>query len=143
MPGFHSGCDGGIVAYSVLEFLEEHPVDLHPLIADCLFSNRRNDVGTEVLVCAVNDYRPFASIRATLALRPWKLDHLVVVVFFLEVLAVGKEVEEFVRGLLWLRNAISEAVVEKLIEEVVLAGAASLDLDKVRWREDRTEEAEI
>ena len=42
-----------------------------------------------------------------------------------------------------LLHAFLEAVVEELLEEVVLAGAASLDLDEVGGREDRAEEAEV
>ena len=40
-------------------------------------------------------------------------------------------------------DAVLDAVVEELFAEVVLAGAAPLDLDEVGRREDRAEEAEV
>ena len=85
-----------------------------------------------MLVGAANHYRACASPTiASLDLRPREFQHLVVVELLLEVLAVGEEVEELEGGLLGLQNAVLEAVVEKLFEEVMLAGAAPLDLDKI------------
>ena len=69
--------------------------------------------------------------------------HLVVVEFFLEVFAVGEEVEELEGGLLGCLTLFLDAVVEELLTEVVLARAAAFDLDEVGGREDRAEEAEI
>jgi len=97
-----------------------------------------------VLVVAADHYRTCASaVIAFLALGPRELQHLVVVEFLLEVLAVGEEIEKFVGRLLRLRDAILEAVVEKLFEEVVFTGAAPLDLDEVGRRENRSKQAEI
>ena len=62
---------------------------------------------------------------------PRELQHLVVLEFFLEVFAVGEEVEELEAGFLRPCHAGFDAVVEKLFEEVVPAGAAPLDLDEI------------
>ena len=133
-----------VLAHGVLEFLEEHPVDLHPLVADGLFLDRGEDVRAQVLVGAHHNHRAcVTAVLGALALGSRELQHLVVVELLLEILAVGEEVEELVGGLLRLRDAILEAVIEKLFEEVVLARAAPLDLDEVGRREDRAEQAEV
>jgi len=50
-----------------------------------------------------------------------ELQYLVVVELRLEVPAVGEEVEELERGLLWARDAVLEVVVENLFEGNTLA----------------------
>ena len=63
--------DDVVLAHGVLELLEEHAVDLHPLVADGLFLDRGEDVRAEVLVGAADDHRARASaVIAALALGP-------------------------------------------------------------------------
>ena len=61
LPCLDGGGDGLVLAHGVLEFLEEHAVDLHPLVADGLFLDRGEDVRAEVLVGAANHHRACAS----------------------------------------------------------------------------------
>src|SRR5712691_898452 len=144
LPGLDGCGDGLVLAHGVLEFLEEHAVDLHALVADGLFPDRGNDILAQVLVGAADHYRSCAAaVIAALALGPRELQHLVVVELLLEVFAIGEEVEQLEGGLLRLQDAIFEAVVEELFEEVVLTGAAPLDLDEVGRGKDGAEEAEI
>ena len=72
-----------------------------------------------------------------------QFQHLVVVVIFLEVFAVGEEVEELVGGLLGLGYACFQVLVEKLLEEIMLACAATLDLNEVGRGENWPEQADI
>ena len=72
-----------------------------------------------------------------------KLEDLVVVVFFLEVFAVGEEVEQLEGGFLRFFDALLDRFVEELIAEVVLPGAAPFDLDEIGRGEDRSEEAKV
>ncbi len=66
LPGLDGLRDGLVLAHGVLELLEEHPVDLHPLIADGLFLDHREDVRPQVLVGASHDDRtdPAAGVGA-------------------------------------------------------------------------------
>ena len=50
--------EGLVFAHGVPELLEEHPVDLHPFVANGLFAYRGDDVGPEVLVSTINLIRP-------------------------------------------------------------------------------------
>ena len=95
------------LAHGVLELLVEHAIDLHALEADCFHLDRGEDVFAEVLVGAAGDDHSTASTGFTaLAFRFRELDDLIVVVVFLEVFAVGEEVEELVGGLLRLLHAL-------------------------------------
>ena len=81
-------------------------------------------------------------------LRPYnsrglELQDLVVVERLLEVFAVGEEVEELEGLLTGLLHPIPDRLVEELLTEVVLPGATPLDLDEVRRRENRAEEAKV
>ena len=49
-------------AHRVPELLEEHPVDLHPLVTHVLFAYRGDDVGPEVLVSTIDLNRPSATL---------------------------------------------------------------------------------
>lgn len=84
-----------------------------------------------------------SSFFAALALGRRELQHLVVVELFLEVFTVGEEVEQLEGGFDGLLHAFLDGVVEKHLAEVVLAGAATLDLDEVGGREDRAEETDV
>ena len=68
---------------------------------------------------------------------------LIVFKLFFEVFAVGEEVEELERSLLRFPNVLTDGLVEELLAEVVLPGAAAFDLNEVSRREDRAEEAEV
>ena len=62
--------DGRVFAHGVLEFLEEHPVDLHPLEADGLFLDRGEDVRAQVLVGAASP-PPGPCLRRHSGPLPW------------------------------------------------------------------------
>ena len=99
-----------------------------------------------MLIAATHHHRavatPIASAHA-FALGRREFEHLVVVELFLEVFAVGKEVKQLERGFDRLLHAFLEGGVEQQLAEVVLARAASLDLDEVGGREDRAKEADV
>src|SRR5580704_343507 len=75
--------------------------------------------------------------------RRRQMDYLVVVVFFLEIFAIREEIEELELFLLRLLYYFPKLRVEKLLAEIVFARTASLDLDKICWRKDRPEQAEV
>lgn len=138
----NAGGDEVVLADGLLELLEEHPVDLHPSFADGLFLDCGEDVPSGVSVGGgISD--AFAAPFSSKPLGFRELQDLVVVELFLEVLAVGKEVEEFEGGLPGFLEVCLRFLVEELLAEVVLAGASALDLDEVGRREDRPEEAEV
>jgi len=134
-----------VIAHGVLELIEEHPVNLHPGDADGLFLHRADDIGAEVVEDA--DERCAVTLTGLACFcrlpRLGQFDDLVVVILFLEVLAVGKEVEQLEGGLLGLLDPGLDLVVEELFKEVVLARAAPLYLDEVGGREYRAEQAEV
>jgi hypothetical protein len=124
----------------------EHAVDLHALQADGFLLDGGEDVFAQVFVgAAPAPGRPPPPPVLRLAFAGLgQLEDLVVVEVLLEVFAVGEEVEELEGGLLRLLDAVLEmAVVEELLAEVVLAGAAALDLDEVGGREDGADQAEV
>ena len=133
-----------VVAHLVGKAVEEHPINSHPLGADLLLLDRREKVASQVLV-GVGIYNrpwivPFPSASIS---QPRQFQYLVIVELVLEVLAVAEEVEQLEGGLLRLGVIACGAVPYHLVEEVVLSGAASLDLDEIRRREYRPEQAQV
>src|SRR5947199_4032094 len=84
-----------------------------------------------------------AVVPLRLRSRRRQMDHLIVVVVFLEILAICEEIEELELFLLRLLYYFPKLLVEKLLAEIVFARTASLDLDKICWRKDRPEQAEV
>ena len=133
-----------VFAHLVGKAVEEHPVNPHPLGTDLLLLDRREEVVPQVLVLASIYNRPWVvPVPITSIAQPRQFQYLVVVELVLEVLAVAKEVEQLEGGLLRVGDDVCGAVPYHLIEEVVLSGAASLDLDEIRRREYRPEQAQI
>ena len=144
LASLDGGGDGIVDAHDVLELLEKHAIDLHALVADDLLLDHGEDVGAEVFVGAAHDHGAFsAAFLGVLCFRRRELQHFVVVERFLEVFAVGEEVEELVRGLARVLHAVLEALVKELFQKVMLAGAAAFDLDEVGGLEDRAEQSEV
>ena len=131
-----------VVAHRVFELVEEHAIDLHALGGDLLDANRFENVVTQMLVSAAGRRRRVRALPLDTR-RLWKLDHLVVLELGLEVLARCEEVEKLERGLRRLGDVVLEVLVEELLQKVVGAGAAPLDLDEVRGREDRAKQPEV
>jgi len=52
LPGLDGLRDGLVVAHGLPELLEEHAVDLHPLVADGCFLDHRENIRPQVLVRA-------------------------------------------------------------------------------------------
>ncbi len=127
-----------------LEAIEEHPVDLHAVETDGLYLDGGNDVVAEMLVAARARRRRVAGAAALATRRGLRQgDDLIVIEFFLEVFAVGEEIEEFVRGLFGIPERGLQVLVEELVGEVVFPGAAPLDLDEVGGRKNGAEETEV
>src|SRR5690606_10044582 len=78
----------------ILEFLEEHPVDLHAFVADLLLGYVENRIGAGVLVEPSYWRWWISTLPLSLAAARRQLEHFVVVELFFEVFAVGEKVEE-------------------------------------------------
>ena len=105
--------DGFVLPHGILEFLEEHPVDLHPLVADGFLHHSREDVAAQVLVGAGASRRPRNAAVALLGRR--QSQDFVVVELGLEVLAVAEEIEEFEGFLVRVGDGLLDLLVEKLL----------------------------
>lgn len=144
LSGLDGGSDGIIRADDVFELLEEHAVDFHTVKANHLFLDHREDIRAEMLVSAAHDHRAFAfPFTTTLSFGRREFQHLVIVELLLEIFAVGKEVEKLEGRFCRVLYALLGAVVEELLPKIVFAGAASLDLNEIGGRKDRTEETEV
>ena len=145
-PGFHRLAQRLVVPNGVGEPVEQHAVYLHPARADVRLGYVGEIVRSEILVSA-NRRGGVAAVSAAavrLSPREWRQRQLlVVVVLFLEVLAVGEEVEQLERGLSGAAYFVVVRIRAQLLAEVVRAGSAPLYLREVGRGEYRAEHAEI
>ena len=134
-----------VFAHLVGKAVEEHPVNPHPLGADLLLLNRREEVVPQVLVLANIYNRPWVvPVPITSIAQPRQFQYFVVVELVLEVLAVAEEVEQLEGwSSLGRRRRLRRGPLIIWSREVVLSGAASLDLDEIRRREYRPEQAQV
>ena len=97
-----------ILAHGVCEFVEEHAVNFHAVVADVFFRDGRENIPPQMLVPVAHRRRGIAFMNAS-ALRQFQ--YLIVVELGLEVFAVAEEIKEFEGGFLGVRDAVFEAVV--------------------------------
>ena len=128
----------------ILEFLKEHTVDLHALIP-MVSSLMEERISVAKMFIGAGDHGRgwYSTHRRGSDLRGrGSFHHLVIIELLLKVFAVGEEVEELESGLLRLQDDSLRLFVKKLLEEVVLAGTTTFDLDEVGRREDRSKKSQ-
>ena len=132
-----------MLADRVFKLLVEHAVDLHAPIANGLFLDGGEDVLPEVLVDATYDHLSPASIFALSDLGFGERYDLIVIVFFLEVFAVGEKIKELIGSLARFLDRFLQSFVKELFKEIVLPSSTPFYLDEFRGRKDWAEETEI
>lgn len=131
--GLGRGAQIGVGLHGRLEMLEEHAVDLHAVAVHRRFDNRLDVVGVHQIITAQRNAAAVAPVGAPVARRGARrqLEHLIIVVALLEILAVGEEVEGLeVRLGLGADGCLAPGVKE-VGGEIVPPRAAPLDLDEV------------
>lgn len=113
------------------ETIEEHAVDLHALIADSVFVEGGNQIGSLIVITPPCRWWNSQSLSAFLLAGAGQLQYLVVIELLLEVFTVGEEIEQLETGLVPLTDLCFQYRVGDLLSEIVSAGAAPLDLHEV------------
>ncbi len=146
LSGFDGLDDRLVLAHGIREPVEEHAVDFHALEADGRFTDMGEGVLLHVFITIAGECGAVLFLHTNLQRRGLgELQDLVVVELVLEIFAIAEEIEELEGGFLLLRWAevFFETGIGKLFRKVMLARAASLDLDEIGGRKDRAEHAEI
>ena len=135
--------DQGVILDGLGKAAEEFPVDPHAVGTDGGFVQHLERVGLEAFEFLAGNHRAGGASGGFVAAERGELEDFVVVVLLFEILAVGKEVKELEMLLGDGNGVVGAGRRFVFIGKGVFPRAASLDLDKILRREDRTHEAEV